>query len=197
MKLGTIGIAAVLSVAATTAHADEAALAKAVTNYNNLPSRARVLAVEPLNTVPGTGATRLPGWLAKANLNDKEAAATVAAFGVYGNDFRANYRSREWSKEAVTAGWVADTLSTSLNARHGSGLPDAESNLAPSRALTEVRRASLLSAMMDMGTCSGALVRAAQKAARLRTGDDATRLLVKAQRDLGAAALPPDDSCLS
>ncbi len=196
MKLVTISIVAALSVVGTAAHADGPALAKAVATYNGLPSRLRVLAIDPVSEVPGSRTTRLPEWLTKANLSDKEAAATAAAFGVYGDGFRANYRSREWSKGAVAAGWAAETLGNSLKASGGGPLPTAESNLAPSRELTETRRTALLSAMSDMGTCSGALVRAAQKTARLRVGDDATRLLVKAQRDLGAAALPPDDSCL-
>ncbi len=197
MKLVTIGIAAALTVVATTAHADGSALAKAVATYNDLPSRLRLLSIDAVHEAPGSGTTRLPEWLTKANLSDQEAAATAVAFGVYGEGFIVNYRSREWSKEAVAAGWVADTVTNSLKLRHGSGLLDAGSNLAPSRELIEARRASLLSAMKDMATCSGALVRAVQKTAKLRTGDDATRLLAKAQRDLGAAALPPDDSCLS
>ena len=197
MKLALVSIATALSVVGTAAHADEAVLSKAVASYNALPSRMRTLAIDSGDNVLDSRTTKLPGWLAKANLNDKEAAATAAAFGVYGNGFRVNYRSREWSKEAVAAGWVADTLGNSLNANHGSGLPDAGSNLAPSRELIEGRRAALLSMMRDMGTCSGALAQAAQKTAKLRPTDEAARLLAKAQRDLGAAALPPDDSCLS
>ncbi len=197
MKFVTIGIATALSVVATAAQADSGALAKAVSTYNDLPSRLRVLAIDPVDEAPGSGTTRLPEWLAKADLSDKEAAATAAAFGVYGNGFRVNYRSRNWSKGAVAAGWVAETLSDSFKLSGGQSVPDADLNLAPSRELVEARRASLILAMKNMGTCSGALVRATQKTARLRAGDEATRLLAKAKRDLGAAALPPDDSCLS
>lgn len=197
MKLITIGIAAALSAVCTAAHAEGGTLSKAVATYNDLPSRLHVLAIDPVNAAAGSKTTRLPGWLASADLSDKEAAATAAAFGVYGDGFDLNYRSRAWTKGAVAAGWVAETLSNSFRLSGGQPLPDAGSNLAPSRELIETRRASLNLALKNMGTCSGALARAVQKTAKLRTGDDATRLLAKAQRDLGAAALPPDDSCLS
>ena len=177
MKLITIGIAAALSAVCAAAHADGSTLSKAVATYNDLPSRLRVLAIDPVIEAPGISITRLPEWLASASLNEKEAAATAAAFGVYGDGFRVDYRSREWSTGAVAAGWVAETLSNSLKLSGGQSLPDAGSNLAPSRELIEARRASLILAMRDMGTCSGALVRAVQKTAKLRTSDDATRLL--------------------
>jgi hypothetical protein len=190
-------IAVALSFIGSSACADEATLAKAILAYNELPSSLRKISVEPVDAVPGDKTTRLPAWLTKVDLNDKEAAATAAAFGVYGDGFRANYRSRNWSRSAVAAGWVAETLSNSFKLSGGQSLPDAGSNLAPSRELIEARRRSLISAMNDMGTCSGALVRAAQKTAKVRTADDATRLLAKAKRDLGASVLPPDDSCLT
>jgi hypothetical protein len=180
----------------TTAGAGGSTLATAITRYNDLPLKARVLTLETGNAAPGSSATRVPAWLTQLQLTDREATATVAAFGVYGNDYQVNYQSRNWSRRAVAAGWIADTIAT--NTGRGSGpYPDAQPNLAPSRELTELRRAKLLSSLRELGTCTGALATVVRKAAAVNASDDATRLLVKAQRDLGANALPPDDSCLS
>jgi len=191
-----ISIAVTLSGLATTAQADEAALANAVAAYNALPSRTRGLAFASTEATPGQKVTSLPGWLAEARLTDREAAATAAAYGVYGNDFGINFRSRNWSTAEVIAGTVVDVVAYSVGANRAQELPPAGFDVAPSRALTEGRRTALLSALNDMQSCTGALVRAQQKLSKLRASDDATRLLLKAQRDLGATALPPDDACL-
>jgi hypothetical protein len=184
-------LGATLLAMATAASAADATLAKAVAAYNALPSNARVLAVAPAVVAPGARVTQLPAWLTDAGLTEKEAAATAAAFGVYGEKYMLNYQTRRWGTAAKIAGGVTDAILSPT-----AGLPDAMPKEPPARELTDGRRTALLRAMANMGTCSGALVRAAQKTAKLRVGDDATRLLVKAQRDLGAAALPPDDSCL-
>jgi len=182
----------ILMTIATAANAQDATLAKAVATYNELPTRARVLAVAPTAVTPGTRITRLPEWLAQAGLTAQEAAATAAAFGVYGEKYMLNYQSQRWATAAKIAGYAAEVF-----AGQTEGLPPALPNEAPSRELTEARRTALIRTLRDMGSCSGALVRAANKAAGLRAGDDATLLLAKARRDLGATALPPDDSCLA
>jgi hypothetical protein len=181
----------------TVAQADEAALSRAIANYNQLPAKAHTLAFGTANAAPEQHATRVPAWLSDAGLTDREATAAAAAFGVYGNDYQTNYRSRNWGTGASIAGAVAETLVNNTGRGRGNRLPDAGSNRAPSRELIEWRRTRLLSVMKDMGTCSGALAAAVRKASALRVADDATLLLAKAQRDLGAAALPPDNSCLS
>jgi hypothetical protein len=185
-------IGMMLFTMATAASAGDATLANAVVAYNALPSKDRVLAVAPVTLAPGAQVTQLPAWLAEAGLTGQEAAATAAAFGVYGERYSLNYQTRRWGTAAKVAAGVTDAL-----LRSPGGLPDALPHEPPARDLTEARRTALLRMMGDMGTCSGALVRAAQKTAKLRLGDDATRLLAKAKQDLGAAALPPDDSCLS
>ncbi len=197
MKPLTLSIAMVALTQVTTARADEATLVKAIATYNQLPAKGHTLTFDADKTAPDPRATRIPAWLAQVGLTDREAAATAAAFGVYGNSYQINYRSRNWGTGASVAGYVAETVVNNTGKGRSNKLPDAGSNVAPSRELIEARRSSLLSAMKDMSTCSGALVRAVQKTAKVRVGDDATRLLAKAQRDLGAAALPPDDSCLS
>jgi hypothetical protein len=185
-------LGAILLTMATAANAEDATLAKAVAAYNALPSKARVLAVAPATVAPGAQVTQLPAWLTQAELTKQEAAATAVAFGVYGDKYMLNYQTRRWGTGAKIAGGAADAV-----LRPTAALPDAMPNEPPARELTDGRRTALLRAMTDMGTCSGALVRAANKAAELRSADDATRLLSKARRDLGASAMPPDDSCLS
>lgn len=194
-RFGGYIVAAAL-VVGTGADASEATLAKAVTAYNNLPSKTYEIAIEADRPPTSRQVVALPIWLAKADLDDKEAAATAAAFGVYGNAFDVNYRSRKWNNKEKAAAWVAETLATWSNPNQAPMLPDAGATGTPSLGLTEGRRAALLSTMSKLGTCSGALMRAVQKTSKLRASDDASRLLAKAQRDLGAAALPPDDSCL-
>jgi hypothetical protein len=196
MKAFALTLTTLAMTLSTAAGASEATLIAAVARYNDLPSKARVLAIEPRGDASTPRVTKLPVWLTQLGLTDREAAATVAAFGVYGEDYQVNFQSRNWSGRAVAAGWVADMVAT--NTRNGSGpYPDARSNLAPSRELTELRRAKLLGSLRELGTCTGALATAVRKASVAKVSDDATQLLVKAQRDLGANALPPDDSCLS
>lgn len=197
MKAWTLSIAAMVVAQCAAAHAEDAVLAKAVTTYNQLPAKVHTLAFGTAEGAPGQRVTRLPSWLGEAGLTDHEAFAAAAAFGVYGNDYLVNYRSRKWGKGAEIAGFVAETVLDGTAQGRGKTLPDAGSNLAPSRELVEWRRTRLLGTLKDLGTCSGALAAAVRKATALRVADDATRLLAKAQRDLGAAALPPDNSCLS
>ena len=176
---------------ATVANAGDATLAKAIAAYNALPSKARVLAVAPTTVAPGARITQVPVWLTQVDLTEKEAAATAAAFGVYGDGYQLDYQTRRWGAGATAAGYVADAVLAPT-----AGLPDAMPNEPPAPDLTDGRRTALLGAMKDLGSCSGALVSAANKAASRRAGDDAKRLLIKARRDLGASALPPDNSCL-
>jgi hypothetical protein len=197
MKAWTLSIAAMVISPCAAAHAEDAALVKAVKTYNQLPAKAYTLAFGTKDDAPGQQVTRLPSWLGEAGLTDREAFAAAAAFGVYGNDYLANYRSRKWGTGAEIAGYVADTLLTNTDRGRGTRLPDAGTNVPPSRELVEWRRTLLLGTLKDLGTCSGALAAAVRKTTALRVADDATRLLAKAQRDLGAAALPPDNSCLS
>ena len=194
MKALTLALAIALCA---NAYANEATLAKAIATYNQLPAKAHTLAFGTANTAPDQQATRVPAWLAQVGLTEREATATAAAFGVYGDNYQTNYRSRNWGTGASVAGYVVDTVLTNTAHGRGNKLPDAGSNVAPSRELIEWRRTRLLSTLKELGTCSGALATAVRKAATLRVADDATRLLAKAQRDLGAAALPPDNSCLS
>ena len=192
MKRSKAAAVAIFLTAATSASANDTMLAKAVAVYNDLPAKARVLSLASITATPDARVTQLPAWLTQADLTKQEAAAVAAAFGVYGDGYRSNYQSRRWGTGAKVAGLVAETL-----LRPTAQLPDAMPNEAPARALTEARRTRLLGTMTAMATCSGALVRAAGKLTALRAADDATRLLIKARQDLGAAALPPDDSCLS
>jgi hypothetical protein len=197
MKAWNLSIAAIVIAQCAAAHAADAVLMNAITTYNQLPAKVYTLAFGTTDGAPGQKVTRLPSWLGEAGLTDREAFAAAAAFGVYGNDYLVNYRSRKWGKGAEIAGYVADTVLTNTDRGRGNRLPDAGTNVPPSRELVEWRRTRLLGTLKDMGTCSGALAAAVRKATALRVADDATRLLAKAQRDLGAAALPPDDSCLS
>ncbi len=185
-------LGAILLAMTTVASAKDATLAKAVAAYNILPSNVRLLAVAPAVIAPGARVTQLPAWLAEAGLSEKEAAATVAAFGVYGEKYMLNYQTRRWGAAAKIAGGVTEAIFSPTGR-----LPDALPNEPPARELADGRRTALLGAMRDMGTCSGALVQALNKAVRLRAADDATRLLTMARRDLGASAYPPDESCLS
>jgi hypothetical protein len=195
MRVFALTLTAAALALSSTAGASDATLSTAVARYNGSPSKARNLALQTGSEAPGAGVTRLPAWLTQLNLSDREAAATVAAFGVYGDNYQANFQSRKWSRRALAAGWVVDTIAT--NTGRGNGpYPDAQPNLAPSRELTERRRTKLLGSLRELGTCTGALATAVRKAAAMKVSDDATRLLVKAQRDLGATAFPPDESCL-
>ena len=194
MKALTLALAIALC---TNAYADEATLTKAIATYNQLPAKVYTVAFGGADIAPEPHAIRIPAWLAQAGLTDREATATAAAFGVYGDNYQTNYRSRNWGTGASVAGYVVDTVLTNTAHGRGNKLPDAGSNVAPSRELVEWRRTRLLGTLKDLGTCSGALAIAVRKATALRVADDATRLLAKAQRDLGAAALPPDNSCLS
>lgn len=196
MKAFPLLIAAVAIAYGAPASATDATLLKAVADYNQLPAKVHVLAFGADGDAVGQRATRVPAWLADIDLTDHEARATAVAFGIYGDDYQINYRSREWSTGAWIAGGVAETVLSGRILQGAASFPDAQPNLAPSRALTEGRRSKLLGTFHDMGTCSGALALVVRKATALRPADDATRLLAKAQRDLGAAALPPDDSCL-
>jgi hypothetical protein len=197
MKAWTLSITAMIIAQCAAAHADDTVLMKAVTTYNQLPAKVHTLAFGTTDGAPGQNVTRLPSWLGDAGLTDREAFAAAAAFGVYGTDYLINYRSRRWGKGAEIAGYMANTVLTNTDRGRGNTLPDAGTNVPPSRELVEWRRTRLLGMLKDMGTCSGALATAVRKATALRVADDATRLLAKAQRDLGAAALPPDDSCLA
>ena len=197
MKAWTLSIAAMVVAQCAAAHAEDAVLVKAVTAYNQLPAKVHTLAFGTNEDAPGQQVTHLPSWLGQAGLTDREASATAAAFGVYGNDYLVNYRSRKWGKGAEVAGYVTEAVLANTGRGRGNKLPDAGTNVAPSRELVEWRRTRMLGTLKDLGTCSGALAAAVRKATALRVADDATRLLAKAQRDLGAAALPPDNSCLS
>lgn len=197
MKAWTLSIAAVVIAQCAAAHAEGTVLVKAVTTYNQLPAKVHMLAFGTTGDAPGQKVTHLPSWLGEAGLTDLEAFAAAAAFGVYGNDYLVNYRSRKWGTGAEIAGYVADTVLANTDRGRGNRLPDAGTTVPPSRELVEWRRTRLLGTLKDMGTCSGALAAAVRKVTALRVADDATRLLAKAQRDLGAAALPPDNSCLS
>jgi hypothetical protein len=197
MKRLTFSIAAMAITLGASAQAGDATLIKAVAAYNDLPSRPRLLAFGPAPVTPGNRIMQLPDWLAQLDLNDREAAAAVAAFGVYGDEYARNYRSRTWGRGPVIAGTAAEILADSVGLRRSGPYPDAAPNEPPSRDLTEQRRIKLLSTIRDLGSCSGALVAVARKVAALRGSSEATRLLAKAKRDLGATALPPDDSCLS
>ena len=113
-------LGATMLAMATAATAGDATLAKAVAAYNALPTNARVLAVAPAAIAPGSRVTQLPAWLAEADLTDKEAAATAAAFGVYGERYMLNYQTRRWGTAAKIAGGVADAVLPPT-----AGLPDA------------------------------------------------------------------------